>query len=56
MKSEIHFSTEDIENWRGKVLRENSIIGRSWNSVKLFIVQNYTQNANGNVPLTVENA
>ena len=29
--------------------------GRSWCSAKLFIVQNYTENANGDVPLTVEN-
>ena len=38
-----------------KVLKENSIIDRSWSSAKLFIMQNYTDNANGNVPLTVEN-
>ena len=36
-------------------LRENSIIGRSWSSAKLFIMQNYTENANGDVALTVEN-
>ena len=30
---------------------ENSIIGRSWSSVRLFIIQNYTNNANGDVPL-----
>ena len=34
---------------------ENSIIGRRWGSTKLFIVQNYTKNANGDVSLTVEN-
>ena len=39
----------------GEVLKENSIIDRSWSSAKLFIVQNYTENANGDVPLTVEN-
>ena len=33
---------------------ENSIIGRRWSSVKLFIVQKYTENANGDVPLTVK--
>ena len=33
----------------------NSIIGRSWSSVKLFIEQNYTENANGDMPLMVEN-
>ena len=37
-----------------KVLKENSIICRSWSSAKLFIVQ-YTENANGYVPLTVVN-
>ena len=30
-------------------------MGRSWNSAKLFIAQNYTENTNGDVPLTVEN-
>ena len=39
----------------GKVLMENSIIGRSWNSAKLFIMQHFTDNANGDVPLIVEN-
>ena len=46
VKSEIYFSREAVENERGKVLKENSIIGRSWKSAKLFIVQ-YTENANG---------
>ena len=41
------FSREAIENQRGKVLKENSIIGRDWSSAKLFIVQKYTENANG---------
>ena len=50
VKSETHFSREPTEDQRGKVLKENSIIGRN-----LFIVQNYTENANGDVPLTVEN-
>ena len=49
VKSETHFSREPTEDQRGKVLKENSIIGRN-----LFIVQNYTENANGDVPLTVE--
>ena len=31
-KSETHFSREAIENYCGKVLKENSIIGRSWSS------------------------
>ena len=44
-----------LEKLCGKVLKENPIIGRSWSSAKLFIVQNYTENANGYVPLTVEN-
>ena len=55
VKSETHFSREVIENHIGKVSKENSIIGRSWSSAKLFIMQNYTDNTNGNVPLTVEN-
>ena len=32
-----------------------SIKGKSGSSAKLFIVQNYTESANGDVPLTVEN-
>ena len=31
------------------------MIGRSWSPAKLFTMQNYTDNAYGNVPLTVEN-
>ena len=34
------------------MLKENSIIGRSWSSAKLYIMQNYTDNANGDAPLT----
>ena len=34
---------------------KNSIIGRSWSSAKLFIVQNYTEGANWDVPLAAEN-
>ena len=34
---------------------ENSITGKGWSSAKLFITQNYTDNANGDVPLTIEN-
>ena len=30
-------------------------MGISWNSAKLFIAQNYTENTNEDVPLTVEN-
>ena len=55
VESETHFSREAIENERGKILKENSITGRSWSSAKLFIVQDYTENANGDVPLIVEN-
>ena len=29
-------------------------IGRSWSSARLFIAQNYIENANGGVPLMVE--
>ena len=36
-----------MENYRGKVLKENTIIGISWSSEKLFMVQNCTENANG---------
>ena len=39
VKSETHFSKEAIDNWRGKVLKENSITGRNWSSAKLFIMQ-----------------
>ena len=38
-----------------KVLKENSISGRSWSPAKLFIMQNYTDNANEDVLFTVEN-
>ena len=55
VKSETNFSREAIGNQLCKVLKKNSNIGRSWSSAKLFIVQNYTENTNGDVPLTVEN-
>ena len=55
VKSETYFSRESIENERSKVLKRNSIIGRSWCSEKLFIIKNYLDNAHGNVLLTVEN-
>ena len=51
MKCETHFSREAIENSCGKILKENSIIGKSWRSEKLFIVKNYIENAYGDVPL-----
>ena len=54
VKSETHFSREAMKNQRGKVLKENSIIGRGWSSAKLFIVLNYNENPNGHVPLRVE--
>ena len=38
MKSQIRFSKEAIENYRGKVLEENSIVGRIWSSAKLLII------------------
>ena len=40
---------------RGKILKENSINDRSWSSASLLKVRNYTENANGDVPITVEN-
>ena len=51
VKSETYFSREAIKNLRAKMLKENSIVGRDWSSVELFIVQNYTENINGDVPL-----
>ena len=36
VKSETPFTRETVENKRGKVLKENSIIGRSWSSPKLW--------------------
>ena len=47
------FSDEKITS--GKVLKENSIIGRSWSSFKLFIMESYTDNPDRSAPLTVEN-
>ena len=38
------------------VAKYNTIIGKSWSFVKLFVMQNYTDNADGDVPLTVKNA
>ena len=45
-KSETHFSREAFGNERGKVLKESSSIPAT---------QNYTDNADGNVALTVQN-
>ena len=55
VNSETHFVREFIKNERGKILKGNSMIGKSWNSAKLFIVHNYTKNANVYVLLIVEN-
>ena len=57
---EIKKCVSDFKNLISKinvaqVLKENSIISGSWSSAKLFMVQNYTENANGDVPLTAEN-
>ena len=56
VKSETHYRKEASKVWLGKVFKENSIIGRSWSSEKLFLMWNYTDNADGDVPLIVENA
>ena len=56
VKSATRFSREAIEARKAnKVLKENSMIDRSWSSAKLFIVQDCTGNANEDVPLIVEN-
>ena len=56
VKSATRFSREAIEARKAsKVLKENSMIDRSWSSAKIFIVQDYTGNANEDVPLIVEN-
>ena len=47
---ETHFSSEAIRIKCCKVLKESFIIGRCWSSAKLFIMQNYIDNANGDVP------
>ena len=47
VKSETYCSRGAIGNLHGKVLKENSIIRRGWSSAMLFIMQNYTFNANG---------
>ena len=46
---------EKLSKIMWQILKENSIIDRSWSSAKLFIVQDYTENANGDVPLILEN-
>ena len=33
-----------------KVAKGNSISGKSWSSTKVFVMQNYTENTNGDVP------
>ena len=42
--------------WQSIKGKGNPIIGRSWSSAKFFIMQNYNDNANGDMPLIVENA
>ena len=56
VKSETYFSREGIKFECGKVLMEYSIIRRNWSCANLFIMQNYTDNVNGDVSLTVDNA
>ena len=46
VKSDTNFSRGAI-----KVLKTNCINDSSWSSLKLFIIQNYTDNVNGDVPL-----
>ena len=36
--TETHFGKEALGNYRGKLLNENSIVGRSWSSANLFIM------------------
>ena len=36
--TETHFGKEAFGNYCGKVLNENSIVGRSWSSENLFIM------------------
>ena len=46
VKSEIHFRKEAFKNYGGKILKGNSIIGRRWSYVKLFLMQNYADSTN----------
>ena len=55
VKSETYYGGQAIKVLHGKVLKETFIIGRSWSSAKLFMMENCTNNANGDVPLIVEN-
>ena len=55
MESKKNFYRKAVKVERGKVLKENSIAGRTWSSGKLFVLKNNTTIANWNVPLIVEN-
>ena len=55
VKSETHFSRVAIKVYRSKTVKENFIIDRSWSSAKLLTMLNYTDKANGDLSLTVEN-
>ena len=51
-----HTLVKSYQNLTWQSIKEKFYLGRSWSSEKLLIMQNYTDNANGDVPLTVENA
>ena len=55
MEFKKNFYRKAVKVERGKVLKENSIAGRTWSSGKLFVLKNNTTIANWNVPLIVEN-
>ena len=55
MESKKNFYRKAVKVERGKVLKENSIAGRTWSSGKLFVLKNNTTIANRNMPLIVEN-
>ena len=55
VKSEAAFIRGAIKVEHGKILKKISINGRSWSCAKLFIMQSYKDNANGDTPLTGEN-
>ena len=47
VKPETYFNRGGDKVSRGKLLKKNSITARSWNPVNLFVMQNYTDSANG---------
>ena len=55
MEFKKNFYRKAVKVERGKVLKENSIAGRTWSSGRLFVLKNNTTIANWNVPLIVEN-